>query len=119
MSLAKRRRRDDAIALCEGGFARAFVLHDLDAGAALIGRAIVLNPKRVGESISRRAGARHRAPDECDASEPSRPPLVWMQAGGSGLADKLAELVADFPRGFLCAVLRSYWQLFRAGRRVA
>ena len=35
---------DDAAALCDGGFARAYVLHDLDAGAALIKRAITLNP---------------------------------------------------------------------------
>jgi adenylate cyclase len=36
--------RDDAIALCEAGFAFAFVVGKLDQGAALIDRAIALNP---------------------------------------------------------------------------
>ncbi len=36
--------RDDAIALCEAGFALAFVVGKLDQGAALIDRAIALNP---------------------------------------------------------------------------
>ncbi len=36
--------RDDAIALCEAGFALAFVVGELDQGAALIDRAIALNP---------------------------------------------------------------------------
>jgi adenylate cyclase len=36
--------RDDAIALSGGGFALAQVGHDLDAGAAFIDRALVLNP---------------------------------------------------------------------------
>jgi len=35
---------DDAVALCMGGYALAFVAHELDAGAALIDRALVLNP---------------------------------------------------------------------------
>jgi TolB-like protein/tetratricopeptide (TPR) repeat protein len=35
---------DDAVALCMGGYALAFVAHDLDAGAALIDRALALNP---------------------------------------------------------------------------
>jgi len=35
---------DDAVALCMGGYALAFVAHDLDAGAALIDRALTLNP---------------------------------------------------------------------------
>jgi adenylate cyclase len=35
---------DDAIALCEAGYARAYVLKDLDAGAALIDRALMINP---------------------------------------------------------------------------
>ena len=36
--------RDDAIALSGGGFALAQAGHDLDAGAAFIDRALVLNP---------------------------------------------------------------------------
>jgi TolB-like protein len=36
--------RDDAIALARGGFALAYVVHDVDAGAALIDRALRLNP---------------------------------------------------------------------------
>jgi TolB-like protein len=36
--------RDDALALCEAGFALAFVVGELDQGAALIDRAIALNP---------------------------------------------------------------------------
>jgi TolB-like protein len=36
--------RDDAIALARGGFALAYVVHDLDAGAAFIDRALLLNP---------------------------------------------------------------------------
>jgi adenylate cyclase len=36
--------RDDALALCGGGFALAQFGHDLDAGAAFIDRALVLNP---------------------------------------------------------------------------
>ena len=35
---------DDAIALCEAGFALAFVVGELDHGTALIDRAIALNP---------------------------------------------------------------------------
>jgi TolB-like protein/tetratricopeptide (TPR) repeat protein len=35
---------DDAVALCTGGYALAFVAHDLDGGAALIDRALSLNP---------------------------------------------------------------------------
>jgi adenylate cyclase len=35
---------DDAVALCEAGFALAFVAGQLDDGAALIDRALVLNP---------------------------------------------------------------------------
>src|SRR5437764_12029984 len=46
--------KDDAVALCAGGYALAFVAHDLDDGAALIDRALVLElNRRVGE------GARH------------------------------------------------------------
>jgi TolB-like protein/tetratricopeptide (TPR) repeat protein len=36
--------RDDAIALARGGFALAYVVHDVDAGAAFIDRALLLNP---------------------------------------------------------------------------
>jgi len=35
---------DDAVALCMGGYALAFVAHDLDDGAALIDRALTMNP---------------------------------------------------------------------------
>jgi adenylate cyclase len=35
---------DDASALCWAGFALAYILHDLDAGADLVDRALVLNP---------------------------------------------------------------------------
>jgi TolB-like protein/class 3 adenylate cyclase len=35
---------DDAVALCMGGYALAFVAHDLDGGAALIDRALSMNP---------------------------------------------------------------------------
>ena len=36
--------KDDAVALSTGGFALAYVVGDLDDGAALIDRALVLNP---------------------------------------------------------------------------
>jgi tetratricopeptide (TPR) repeat protein len=36
--------KDDASALCYAGFALAYILHDLDAGADLLDRALVLNP---------------------------------------------------------------------------
>jgi TolB-like protein/Flp pilus assembly protein TadD len=36
--------RDDAIALARAGFALAYVVHDVDAGAAFIDRALRLNP---------------------------------------------------------------------------
>jgi TolB-like protein/class 3 adenylate cyclase len=35
---------DDAVALCMGGYALAFVAHHLDVGAALIDRALSMNP---------------------------------------------------------------------------
>jgi len=35
--------KDDAVALCWGGYALAYVVRDLDGGAALIDRALVLN----------------------------------------------------------------------------
>jgi adenylate cyclase len=36
--------RDDAVALCTSGFALAYIVHEADAGVALIDRALVLNP---------------------------------------------------------------------------
>jgi len=39
--------KDDAVALCAGGYALAYLAHDLDDGAALIDRALVLNPNLV------------------------------------------------------------------------
>jgi tetratricopeptide (TPR) repeat protein len=35
---------DDALALCTAGFALAYVVHDLSAGAALLDRALAVNP---------------------------------------------------------------------------
>jgi tetratricopeptide (TPR) repeat protein len=35
---------DDAVALCWGGYALAYLVHDLDAGTAFIDRALALNP---------------------------------------------------------------------------
>jgi TolB-like protein len=35
---------DDAVAICAGGYALAFAVHDLDDGAAFIERALTLNP---------------------------------------------------------------------------
>ena len=40
--------RDDAVALCTAGIALAFVVGDLDDGAAYIDRALVLNPNLAG-----------------------------------------------------------------------
>jgi tetratricopeptide (TPR) repeat protein len=42
--LAVQLGRDDALALCWGGYAIAYILHDLDRGAKLIDRALRLNP---------------------------------------------------------------------------
>jgi predicted ATPase len=36
--------KDDAVALCSAGFALVVVVGDLDDGAALIARALALNP---------------------------------------------------------------------------
>jgi TolB-like protein/DNA-binding winged helix-turn-helix (wHTH) protein len=36
--------KDDAVALCNGGFGLAYVVGDLDNGAAMIDRALLLNP---------------------------------------------------------------------------
>jgi tetratricopeptide (TPR) repeat protein len=35
---------DDAIALCTGGYALAWILHDLEGGAAVIDRALAIDP---------------------------------------------------------------------------
>jgi hypothetical protein len=51
---------DDAVALPGGGYALAFVVHDLDGGAAFIDRALAVNPnlawglakQRLGKSLS-------------------------------------------------------------------
>ena len=53
--------RDDAVALCSAGIALAFVVGDLEDGAALIDRALVLNPnlalgmalQRLGQGLAR------------------------------------------------------------------
>jgi adenylate cyclase len=37
-------RKDDAVALSRGGFALAYLAHDLDAGSLFIDRALALNP---------------------------------------------------------------------------
>ena len=42
---AARFGKDDAVALCSGGFGLAYVVGDLDNGAAMIDRALLLNPK--------------------------------------------------------------------------
>src|SRR5207237_9006501 len=39
--------KDDAVALCAAGYALAFVVHNLEDGAALVDRALRLNAKRV------------------------------------------------------------------------
>jgi len=36
--------KDDAVALCWGGWALAYVIHDIDAASALVDRALALNP---------------------------------------------------------------------------
>jgi tetratricopeptide (TPR) repeat protein len=36
--------KDDAVAMCTGGYTLAYVAHDLDAGGNSIDRALVLNP---------------------------------------------------------------------------
>jgi hypothetical protein len=56
--------KDDAIALADSGWALAYVVHDLELGAALIDRALVLNSnlaeafflRRLGKELARRAG---------------------------------------------------------------
>jgi tetratricopeptide (TPR) repeat protein len=41
---AVRLTRDDAVALCWGGYALAYLVHDLEGSAAFIDRALALNP---------------------------------------------------------------------------
>jgi len=41
---ALRLARDDAVALCWGGYALAYLVHDLEGGAAFLNRALALNP---------------------------------------------------------------------------
>jgi TolB-like protein/tetratricopeptide (TPR) repeat protein len=41
---AVRLARDDAVALCWGGYALAYLVHDLEGGAGFINRALALNP---------------------------------------------------------------------------
>ena len=62
------------------GFALAYLVHDLSAGAALIDRALALNPnlavgvevERLGKDHSRRAGIGHRTLYAFHAPEPTR-----------------------------------------------
>ncbi len=42
--LAVRLARDDAVALCWGGYALAYLVHDLESGATFLNRALTLNP---------------------------------------------------------------------------
>jgi TolB-like protein len=70
--------RNDAVALGTGGLTLSFVVGQLDEGAALVDRAVALNPnfglymatKRLAESLSRRAGIGDRASDVGDTVEP-------------------------------------------------
>ena len=71
--------RDDAVALCAAGSALVVVAGDLDDGAALIDRALALNPnlalglacQRPGEGVPRRAGDGDRARRPRHAAEPA------------------------------------------------
>ena len=71
---------DDAVALAWGGFALAYVVHDVEVGAALIDRALQLNPN-LAEAwhfsgwvriYLGRAGSCDRALGACHAPEPAR-----------------------------------------------
>ena len=72
--------KDDAIALADGGYALAYVVHDLGVGAALIDRALVLNSNLAeawsfGGWVKNWLGepeAGDRALRACHAPEPSR-----------------------------------------------
>jgi hypothetical protein len=71
--------KDDAIALAPSGWALAFVVHDLEVGAALIDRALVLNSNLAeawnfggwAKKLSRRAGSGARALRARHAPEPT------------------------------------------------
>ena len=71
--------KDDAIVLAASGIALAYVVRDLEVGAALIDRALVLNSnlaeawglRRLGKNLSRRAGSGDRALRACHAPEPT------------------------------------------------
>src|SRR4029453_6865587 len=70
--------KDDAIALTAGGWALAFVVRDLELGAALIDRALVLNSNSAeawhyggwGKTFCGGAGTGDRALRACHAPEP-------------------------------------------------
>ena len=105
--------KDDAVALARGGHALAFVVGELDAGAAFIDQALVLNPnfavgwllERLGESIPRRARRCDRSLDACHATESARSPHLrrsnrvrdgsLLRRAGCGSID----LVGESPAG--------------------
>ena len=66
------------------GFALAYVVGDLDDGAALIDRALALNPEpglgmalqRLGKDLARRAGGRDRARRARHAAQPARSSIL-------------------------------------------
>jgi adenylate cyclase len=90
--------KDDAIALAASGHALAYVVRDLEVGAALIDRALVLNSnlaggmefRRLGKKLSRRAGNGDRALRACHAPEPT-----WSLGGRDARRDR----VCPFPPG--------------------
>jgi TolB-like protein len=71
--------KDDANALADSGWALAYVVCDLEVGAGLIDRALVLNSnlaeafflRRLGKELARRAGIGDRALRACHAPEPT------------------------------------------------
>jgi TolB-like protein/class 3 adenylate cyclase len=70
--------KDDAIALTASGYALAYVVRDLGAGAGLIDRALVLNSNLaevvsgwLGKKLARRARTGDRALHACHAPEPT------------------------------------------------
>ena len=72
--------KDDAMALAASGWALAYVVRDLEVGAALIDRALVLNSNLAEawncggwvKTLARRAGTGDRALRTCHAPEPTR-----------------------------------------------
>ncbi|MGD9881188.1 MAG: hypothetical protein AB7F22_21330 [Reyranella sp.] len=44
MAVVAERGSDDAVALCNGGYALTFMYGDFEVGAAMIDRALALNP---------------------------------------------------------------------------